>query len=442
MMGRYFLTIVDDMSRSTWVYLLKNKSDTQRSIESFYNLVNTQFGTRIKYLRSDNGTEFQLTDFYRKNGIIHQKTCVKTPQQNGIVERKHQHILNVVRAIRFQANLPLDFWNDCVLTATYLINRIPTPLLQNTTPYVAIFKHDTTYDHLRVFGCLCFATTLSQGRRKFDSRARRCIFLGYPFWVKGYKLLDLETNDTFLSKNVTFHKYVFPFHTPATFSSDPISPLVQQQNQPCYSSTLDPLSTIHTSFDPITHISCSPSKSADLSLTTAILPKTCDTSIPSHHSPSGPSFSDYSHSPISTSSSPPHIPIRKSGRMTQAPKYLQDFHYQLVSLNSPNPIQATTVKVLPGKQFPLSNFLSYTQFSLPFQVFAASISSHTEPQTYAQVVLEPHWRTTMQNELEALESNQTWILTDLPPGKRPIDCKYAIRLNTMQMVALKDSKQD
>jgi hypothetical protein len=114
--------------------------------------------------------------------------------------------------------------------------------------------------------------------------------------------------------------------------------------------------------------------------------------------------------------------------MTQAPKYLQDFHCQLVSLNSPNPIQATTVEVLPGKQFTLSNFLSYTQFSLPFQVFAASISSHIEPQTYAQAVLEPHWRTTMQNELEALESNQTWILTDLPPGKRPIDCKYVYKI--------------
>ena len=83
--------------------------------------------------------------------------------------------------------------------------------------------------------------------------------------------------------------------------------------------------------------------------------------------------------------------------MTQAPKYLQDFHCQLVSLTSPNPIQATTVKVLPGKQFPLRNVISYTQFSLPFQVFTASISSHTEPQTYDQAVLEPHWRTAMQN---------------------------------------------
>ena len=106
-----------------------------------------------------------------------------------------------------------------------------------------------------------------------------------------------------------------------------------------------------------------------------------------------------------------------------APKYLQDFHCQIVSLNSPSPIQTTMNEVLPGKQFPLSNFLSYNQFSFPFQAFTASISSHTEPQTYAQVVLEPHWRASMQHELEALESNQTWIMTDLLSGKRPIDCK-------------------
>jgi hypothetical protein len=136
--SRYFLTIVDDMSRSTWIYLLKNKSDTQRSMKSFYNLVNTQFGTRIKYLRSDNRTEFQLTDFYRKNGIIHQKTCVETPQKNGIVDRKHQHILNVARTLRFQANLPLDFWNDCVLIVTY-----------KPHPYAPTAKYNTLCSYIQ-----------------------------------------------------------------------------------------------------------------------------------------------------------------------------------------------------------------------------------------------------------------------------------------------------
>ena len=236
--SRYFLTIIDDLSRSTWVYLLKNKSNTQKSIESFYNLVNTQFGAKVKYLRSDNEAKFQMQDFLHKNGIIHQRTCVETPQQNGIVERKHQHILNVARALRFQANLPLEFWNDCILTATYIVNRIPTPLLHNKTPYEAIFKTNPIYHHVQVFGCLCFATTISQESKKFDSRARRCVFLGYLFRVKDYKLVDLETNEILLSRDITFHEQIFPFKSPVseTPPSNTITPMVQpHQYNPRYS---------------------------------------------------------------------------------------------------------------------------------------------------------------------------------------------------------------
>lgn len=76
---RYFLTIVDDFSRCTWVHLLKNKSDVHSMLQSFYTMIQTQFDVKIKIIRSDNGEEFDLKEFYKRNGIIHHKNCVEIP---------------------------------------------------------------------------------------------------------------------------------------------------------------------------------------------------------------------------------------------------------------------------------------------------------------------------------------------------------------------------
>ena len=112
-----------------------------------------------------------MKQFFFDNGIIHQTSCVDTPQQNGRVERKHHHVLNVARALRFQAGLPLKFWGECVLTATHLINRTPSRVLKGKCPYEILHLQPPSYDHLKVFGCLCFVQIRPTSKDKFAIRS-------------------------------------------------------------------------------------------------------------------------------------------------------------------------------------------------------------------------------------------------------------------------------
>ena len=98
------MTIVDDYSRYTWIFLLKQKFEVVKTLKNFVVFVQTQFETSIKII-SDNETEFFMTNLFVNKGIVHQTSCVNTPQQNSIVERKHGHILNVVRTLMIQSHL-------------------------------------------------------------------------------------------------------------------------------------------------------------------------------------------------------------------------------------------------------------------------------------------------------------------------------------------------
>lgn len=232
---RYLLTLVDDFSRVTWVYLLQNKSEYLFSIISFYNYVKTQFGTGIKCIRSDNALEFtdkSCREFYVQHGICHETSCVYRPQQNARVKRKHRQILQVARALKFQAGLPLSYWGDCALTAVYIINRIPIIALNNRVPYEVLFEKPVDYEGMNIFGCLDFAVNSTHKNDKFQPRGIPCLFLHYPPTQKGFRLLNLLTKKTFVSRYVVFNEHVFQFNSNKVNPYMQPLPLIEQVAKP------------------------------------------------------------------------------------------------------------------------------------------------------------------------------------------------------------------
>lgn len=135
----------------------------------------------------------EVNTFLKDFGISHQSTSVYTPQQNGLVERKHKHLINCAIARKFHVSLLIVFWGDCLLTTTYLINRTPTTTLQNQSHYQVLFYClPSDYCQLGIFGSLCYPTVVSQSGDKFAARSVKGVFLGYPYSKKGYKVHDLH----------------------------------------------------------------------------------------------------------------------------------------------------------------------------------------------------------------------------------------------------------
>ncbi|KAD4178102.1 hypothetical protein E3N88_26693 [Mikania micrantha] len=204
--ARYFLSIMDDRSRRVWVYLLKCKSEAFVRFVEWKTLVEKQTERKVKKLRTDNGLEFCSADFNgfcKKEGIARHLTVPGTPQQNGLVERMNRTLLDRVRCMLQNSGLPRSFWGEAVTTAAYLINRSPSSALNKMTPIEVWSGKKGSYHHLRVFGSLAYAQ-VSQG--KLEPRAQKCVFLGYPEGIKGYRLWRLENSKAIVSRDVTFNE--------------------------------------------------------------------------------------------------------------------------------------------------------------------------------------------------------------------------------------------
>ena len=153
----YYMSIVDAHSRFTWIYLLKTKSEALETFKHYKTMVELQFNNKIKSVQTDWGGEFRpFTTYIKQFGILHRIICPYTHHQNGVVEKKHHHIVELGLSLLSQASLPLSFWDHAFTTAVYLINRLPSASLKCNTPYTTLFHVAPNYQFLKVFGCACF----------------------------------------------------------------------------------------------------------------------------------------------------------------------------------------------------------------------------------------------------------------------------------------------
>ena len=150
----YAYVIVDDYSRFTWVSFLKNKSHTFETFKKFSKKIQNEIGYKIIKIRSDQGKEFVNNDFENlcdEHGYSHNFSAPRTPQQNGVAERKNRTLQEMGRTMLGEYELPEYFWAEAINTACHITNRVLIRKILNKTPYELMFQRKPKIKYFRVF---------------------------------------------------------------------------------------------------------------------------------------------------------------------------------------------------------------------------------------------------------------------------------------------------
>jgi transposase InsO family protein len=205
----YFLLVVDDFNRYMWIELLKSKDEALFYLKKIKQRAKVEQEGRLKALRTDRGDEFNSTlfdVFCSEQGIKHYTTTPYSPQQNGVVERRNQSVVEMTRCVLKSKGVPLRFWGEAVTTVVYLLNRSPTKSIKGKTPYEVWHGRKPQVGHLRTFGCVCHVKKIGTGLGKMSDRSSKMVLLGYKTGTKGYRFFDPSTERLHVSRDVLFEE--------------------------------------------------------------------------------------------------------------------------------------------------------------------------------------------------------------------------------------------
>ena len=370
--SKYFITFTDLFSGYTETVFMRKKDETTDKVIQFIEKLKTSLKEKPVTFRSDRGGEFlnhRLQSYLKNEGIKFECTVAYSPEQNGVSERKNRTLVEAARTMLVDSCLPKKFWAEAVHNATYTFNRIPKE--DNKTPYELMFEKTPEFEFYE-FGCDVYVMTPYEKRRKLDDKAEIMKFLGHDNNSKGYRVLR-QNGAIKISRDVKF---------------------VRQERSNEYVIEED------CDFDPTREIlksSCEKVSSSERSNSSETV--TDDEGIDANNTVISVSDEDVFESPkVSPAqrqsrgfSEPPQTspdePESRRQRTKSRPAYLDD--YVLMSVN----------KIV-------------------------------EPRCYSEAIkseASSEWIKAMKEELESIEANKTWVLTDLPTNRKSIGSKWVFK---------------
>ncbi|KAJ9536753.1 hypothetical protein OSB04_un000057 [Centaurea solstitialis] len=407
---KYTLVIVDEYSRYTWVFFLRAKSDAPEEIILFVRKMERLNNLTDRSIRSDHGTEFKnstLESFFEQKGISQNFSSVRTPQQNGVAERRNRTLIEAARSMLSEANLATQFWAEAVNTACYTQNRSLIVKRFRRTAYELFRNRKPSIEHLHIFGCVCYILNNKDSLGKFDSKSDDGIFLGYSSISKTFRVFNKRRQAIEETIHVKFDESgpTFPHPNDNTeinqwadsFFQVPEPPIADPSPQDLpdgFEENPIPPSDITTppliNATPITQITPpepdQPTNSEDFSQTTVSEP-----------------------SPTNLLPDPSSNEASTSGQVYQPPalRWTKDHPIDQVL---GNPSSGVKTRRQAGNVCLYVNFIS-----------------ENEPKEIDDVLRDPAWVSAMQEELAEFIRNNVWLLVPRPRKRTIIGSKWIFR---------------
>ncbi|KAJ4771370.1 Retroelement pol polyprotein-like [Rhynchospora pubera] len=334
-----------------------------------------------------------------------------------------------------------------------------TQVLSNKTPYELLFGKAPSYAAVRNFGCLCYIK--SRTSDKFESRSRKCAFVGYPYGKKGWKVFDLETQEFIISRDVVFCEDVYPFSEMASENAlasgllGQNAPRVGQSDDAVFiqlannrrtaeylldSERVEARGSSHVFYDsesandqsaPISSLSAPALSGESAPASSGESAPASGQSAPASSGESAPSSglsapaSSGESAPASSQSAPASEQVAPR-QSRHPPVRLQDYICYTAKCDPSyaHPTSAAT----SGTPYPIAHYVNCDKFSLAHRKFLAAVTAKKESEHFGEAMKDNNWRKAMQIEIEALERNNTWSIEDLPSNKKAIGCKWVYRI--------------